>query len=314
MSFKRSTKARIAVTTAAVIGLSWIAGLAVAGGTPVAPDKSPAGAAQATRQLTATNTQSCMKTTELVDRDGDLRRNQKEIWSNQLCIRQHVFTEGVKWIIHEVTNPSRPDGPLWVVPHDNEKAAFDTAIYALGRYGGTLLAVETGGFRYNHGVDPNRNFTGNAAVCGRRSPKYTAFFMDRVVPGEPIIALHTNMRRSIWTGGAGTVSMKKPSKGAFAFPAKHPIKSQSPSDTMVYVSALRPPGAEPWADRRTQMLNALGVNVMREGVSPKNDDCSLSNFLALRGVKDYFAVEAVSGDKVALKTIVDLLLTNLGRL
>lgn len=311
---KCSAKARLAVVTVAILGLSWAPGLAMASGKPAVAEKNPLGAGQTARQLTASNAPSCMKIKDLIDRDGDFRRNQMEIEAGQFCIRQYVFTEGVKWIIHQVTNPSKPRGPLWVVPHDNENAAFDSGIYALGRYGGTLLAVETGGLRYNHGVDPNRNFTGNTTNCGRNSPKYTTFFMDRVIAGEPIIALHTNGRGSIWTGGTGTVSMKRPPKGAFAFPAKHPIKSQSPSDTMIYISSIRPPGAEPWADRRTQALNALGINVMREVVSPKSDDCSLSNFLALRGVKDYFAVEVVTGDKAAQESIVDLLLANIGRL
>ncbi len=48
----------------------------------------------------------------------------------------------------------------WLVScPDNEVSAFDTALYSIFKYGGTIVAVEGNETRNFHGKqDPNRNF------------------------------------------------------------------------------------------------------------------------------------------------------------
>jgi hypothetical protein len=55
------------------------------------------------------------------------------------------FSEaGFNWHLLRFVNDAKPDGPLWVVPHDDENAAFDAAIAALKHYGGVVIAVNSG--------------------------------------------------------------------------------------------------------------------------------------------------------------------------
>lgn len=92
---------------------------------------------------------------------------------------------------------SRP-GPLWFVPHDNENAAFQAAVYAVRAYGGQLVAVEearslagpdsrlNGDVAYGKSVDPNRNFRAE-------TPNYAdAILAGLGSPARLIVALHTN--------------------------------------------------------------------------------------------------------------------------
>ena len=80
------------------------------------------------------------------------------------------------------------------MPHDNENAGFEAAFAALRKYGGTIVAVDSGGVRMNRTVtegppiDPNRNFHDGL-------PLYPAQILSAVNRGAwPIIALHTNAR------------------------------------------------------------------------------------------------------------------------
>jgi hypothetical protein len=109
------------------------------------------------------------------------------------------------WNLWRIANPAKPDGPLWVVPHDNENAAFAAALRAVKSYGGIVIAVDSeqddrfASARYVRAhdggrLDPNRTFT--AAW-----PAYvSAVLADR--GNRPIVALHTNAPG--FDGGAST--------------------------------------------------------------------------------------------------------------
>ena len=95
------------------------------------------------------------------------------------CIAETKFKERRRpWDIQTITS-GRP-GPLWAVMHDDEDVAFDNAVYALKTYGGTLVAVETGGKRNQDGIDPNRNFSADGIGCAKLgdsgSPRFTGLF------------------------------------------------------------------------------------------------------------------------------------------
>ncbi len=118
-----------------------------------------------------------------------------------LSISQTRFSEGgFDWHILRFANAEKPKGPLWAVPHDDENAAFEGAIAAVKQYGGVVITVNSGpgSNRYQAGngtcggrpakvarCDPNRNFS-------EKTPLFTTAFLGQLVPGEPVIALHTN--------------------------------------------------------------------------------------------------------------------------
>jgi hypothetical protein len=260
----------------------------------------------------------CVSASEVPDADGDFKRNLEFLKSQDLCIRVDVFKEGnLEWVLQIIQNRKRPNGPLWAVPHDNEDAAFDTAVYAVKKYGGTIVAVETGGKRFNKSQDPNRNF--DAGVGDRcpeqldRSPIYTARYLRWMVDGQPIIALHTNGRgyEGDNKGGQGQVTIAKKSKGVFPFRSLRPLNSNSPDDTLIYVSSLESPNSDFNLMRFVNSLNSRGINVLYERVSRKND-CSMSNYAALKGLRDYVNVEVVHGDSGAQQRMVDIIVELLG--
>lgn len=107
---------------------------------------------------------------------------------------------GFNWHLLRFVNEAKPFGPLWVVPHDDENAAFDSAIAALRTHGGVAIIVNSGSgsSRMQSGkgtcggrapilsrCDPNRNFSS-------ATPLFTNAHLDQRAAGQPVIALHTN--------------------------------------------------------------------------------------------------------------------------
>lgn len=101
------------------------------------------------------------------------------------------------WRLYRIANVARGDGPLWFVPHDNENAAFQAAIWAVRAYGGVVVAVEearsisvpdsrmNGDVAYGQPIDPNRNFRDGSTYAD-------AILGDPGTPPRMIVALHTN--------------------------------------------------------------------------------------------------------------------------
>lgn len=268
----------------------------------------------------------CIPPDQLYDLDGDVSRNAELLSSPELCLRLEVFNEGrFRWVLQIVQNKKRPNGPLWAVPHDDEDAAFSAAILSVLRFGGTVVAAEANGDRFNEPIrgpknrkqDPNRNFEiGDGAKCKwqiENSPVYTRRFMQWRPRNQPIIALHTNDPgyKGDGNNGDGTVSMAKPldpeTTNITKFAAARSIPSVSPNDTMVFVASRQPPGGDRALTNFVRRLNAQGVNVLFEEVSSEND-CSLSNYAALRGIRNYVNVEAVHGDVATQVRIVEIVM------
>lgn len=199
-----------------------------------------------------------------------------------VCVRDRRVSEnGVNWRILVIGNPAKP-GPLWVVPHNNEWVGFRTAAAAMAHYGGTIVAVESGGGRYFHGRDPNRNFARTAdqsrhcqRLKGKLAPKYTAAVLHEWDRRQPIIGLHSNVV------GGGSVSIKKRTDKEIPFPASEPAPLLTSDDTVVYIPRVVPP-IENASDRDLiAWFTDAGINVIYEFVTPTNNDCSLSNYIAL---------------------------------
>lgn len=241
---------------------------------------------------------TCSAAPTFADGDDDLSA------FGDLCAQTTTFTEGgVTWRIQRYDS-GRP-GPLFVVPHDDEDAALATAAYALRRYGGSVTAVETGGRRFNGGVDPNRNFDAGPLACGR--PGRSERFVEALLApgGRPLVALHTNARGAARTGGSGSISIRAPYPGAEAF-AANAAGPLAQEDAMVILASRR--GARDGRVRRlVEALNAAGVNVLVETVDPAHTDCSLSHYAVARGLA-YANVEAAHGDTATQRALLDVLL------
>ena len=134
--------------------------------------------------------------------DDDLQRHRGDAnYLTGLHISEMRFSEaGFDWHLLRFANSEKPGGPLWVVPHDDENAAFDAALAALKLYGGIAVVVNSGpgSSRMQTGrgtcggrhailsrCDPNRNFSD-------KTPLFSNAFLEQRSEGQPIIALHTN--------------------------------------------------------------------------------------------------------------------------
>jgi hypothetical protein len=227
--------------------------------------------------------------------DDDFARHRDPAeWRGLKVSRIEFSEERAHWRLWRITDPTRPTGPLWFVPHDNENAGFEAALVSIRKYGGTMIAVDAGiapghdGERLNRAVafgrpiDPNRNFHDGL-------PLYGAEVLGAVTRGAwPIIALHTNTpgydpRGSKCpplgdTSGTGVISIR------YCDDVLTPSISQSRAypfdddDTVAFATYLAS-GKPSDAFCHDQML-AADFNVVHERVA--NTDGSLSNYAVLR--------------------------------
>jgi hypothetical protein len=260
----------------------------------------------------------CLSPGDLPNADEDVARNHAALADMALCIEQDRFDEGgLHWSLLIIRNAARPDDVLWVVPHNNEHDAFDSALHGVRGYGGTVVAVRTGGTRNNGHQDPNRNFdSGSPKQCPRqtaRSPLYTDHVMRWRVGHAPIIALHTNERGydGDGHGGSGTISIARPPQGTLALRATAPPVGQSPDDTMIFVASRSPPGGDPKLSDITDRLRGDGINIAWERVTTDGEDCSLSNYANSEGIRNYFNIEVVRGDGGTQRRIIDILIESI---
>ena len=258
----------------------------------------------------------CRPVEDIVDRDGDFQRNLAELSTNDLCLKMDVFHEGGQtWILQIIQHKLDPGRILWFVPHDNENDAFDSAVYGLKRYHGTIVAVETGGTRFNGRQDPNRNFQIENATTRCRdqvapSPIYTERVLRWHKGNALIFALHTNERGYAGDGhgGAGGISIAKPLPGNIPFRAQGHAPGLSPDDTVVFLASTAPPQADRNLMTFVQTLQQNQINVLYETVSATHNDCSLSNYAALSGQRDYINLEVVQSDGQTQRMLVDRIL------
>ncbi len=276
----------------------------------------------------------CLSPDQFFDEDGDVPRNRTALASPDLCLRLEVFTEGsMQWVLQVIQNKKRPRGPLWVVPHDDEDVAFDSAVDAVRRYGGTVVAVGRNHDRYNRPLtgkrkqDPNRNFeVGDNPKCRLQlanSPVYTSRVLKWRLKGQPIIALHTNKEgydivfEPDEDKSKGNVSIgieRKPDSNITEFPAPRPIRAKSPNDTLIYVASKQPPGSDRRLMNFVGALNRSGIHVLYEHV--EKNDCSLSNYAVLKAIP-YVNVEVVDDDDTGaqirmIEIVMKLVMQGLG--
>lgn len=281
---------------------------------PVAPLASLALGACVTSAMLATaprdlNVGVCMPLHQIDD--YDLKRSDLSTLPG-ICMRMVTFNSlGLAWRLQVFEKPGY-EGPLWLVPHDNENSGFDTGLYALSRYGGATVAIDTDGERDNMGRDPNRIFGRENDACPFGGPLDVAFtdvVMRYRQSDHWVVALHSN-ERGYWgdgVGGQGNVSIRiRDNNYRRNFVPQGDAVGASPDDTMVYMAGLTFPPSDP--GQPIQALTGEKINVIFERVVSSRNDCSFSNFAALHNLGVYFNMEVVHRDVATQKTIVDFLM------
>lgn len=256
----------------------------------------------------------------LVSVDDDLARNMPVdgYFAGLEVSEMRFFENGFAWHIIRFTNSVRPDGPNWVVPHDDENAAFDGMIAAVRQYGGSGLAVNSGpgSARRQTGYgqcgvhdarvsncDPNRNFAD-------RTPLFTRAFISQFSPNQPVIALHTNSPGFNGDGQGGRGDITILDRDAYAMgkiaPRKNGYLAVNPqlimanADTLALAAFLardRVPSND--AQVYATCMAAAGIHFWHEEVA--ESDGSLSNYLAIhRPDIAYLNVESRTEDDLSL--------------
>ena len=98
--------------------------------------------------------------------------------------------ERARWRLWRIANAEHPRGPLFFVPHDNENAGFEAGLVAVRKYGGVLIAIDSGispgddGKRLNNAVDYGRSTP--IAISTPHSPamRATSWPTLRMAPGR----------------------------------------------------------------------------------------------------------------------------------
>ena len=265
----------------------------------------------------STTISDCMEPTSADSRD--IRRNLNEIRRAPLCYRRQAVREGhFRWVFHILEHRKAPDGPFWVLPHDNEDTAFDAAVQAVITYGGGLLAIDSGGQRRFLGQDPNRNFSSGSAesnLCRdqrRPAPAYTVAVLDHYKGRRgPFLTLHNNHNGWRGNGGKGTISLYRESASLRGFPGRGAGLLRD-EDNLVFMAGPRPFSADATARRQISRLNTAGLNVVYKQVDQRNFDCSLSDYIARHDLGDYYNLEAEYGQRQAQQEMIDRLMQTLG--
>lgn len=236
----------------------------------------------------------------LVSIDDDVARNiAREGFFDGIRISEYRFSEnGFDWHLIRFSSIEKADGPNWIVPHDDENAAFDAMIAAIQKYGGTGISVNsgTGSARLQSGAgvcgvksarvtscDPNRNFDA-------QTPAFTATFVNMLKPDQPVIALHTNSHGFSGDGAGGRGDITIYDRKAFARGdikarengrlADNPTGDMENPDTLALSAFLARRGQPPEDDAACgKGMTQSGVHFWHEAVG--KSDGSLSNYLIL---------------------------------
>jgi hypothetical protein len=233
----------------------------------------------------------------LTTQDDDFARHRDPAEWRGLSVERIEFqSERTAWRLWRIADPARRRGPLWFVPHDNENAGFEAALAAIRKYGGAIVAVDSGvapdhdGQRFNYAVergrpvDPNRNF--DSAL-----PDYARHVLADLARGAwPIIALHSNAR-GFNTAESSCNQSDPPGNGVIsirfcdAVYAPHPSRSRAwpfdDDDTVAFATWRT--GGRPGDAFCGDTLAAADFNVVFERVVVT--DRSLSNYAVLHGLQ-----------------------------
>lgn len=252
--------------------------------------------------------------------DDDVRRNRGVSgFLDGIDVSERRFSEnGFDWHLIRFTSSVKPDGPLWMVPHDDENAAFDAMIAAIKKHGGVGIAVNSGpgSLRRQAGYgicgvlpgktsscDPNRNFDDD-------TPAFTSAFLSQRPDGQPVIALHTNTHGFSGDGNGGRGEITIVDRNAYrrgeikardgGILAVKPQPDMVNFDTLGLTAYLASAGKPPeHAAKCGQAIADAGVHFWHERVT--KSDGSMSNYLILNQPEiSYFNAESRADIDLAL--------------
>jgi hypothetical protein len=224
-----------------------------------------------------------------VDDEDFARHRDPREWAG-LSVRRLIFNDGEwNWRVWRIANEQRRDGPLWVLPHDNEDATFGAMLIALHSYGGVAMAIDNDAARMNldmangRSVDPNRHFYD--AI-----PLYAdSILADLGTPPRLIVALHTNapgfdQSLSICPiaglGGSGDISIRLCTARFIPHPS---LKRGWPFDDEDSLALVPFTAGSDWrAAFCVRPLMAADFNLITERVAMS--DGSLSNYALAHGL------------------------------
>jgi hypothetical protein len=234
--------------------------------------------------------------------DDDFARHRDPAeWRGLAVSRIEFREERARWRLWRIANLRHRRGPLFFVPHDNENAGFEAGLMLVRKYGGTLIAVDSGvapdsdGVRLNRAVDygkpvdPNRNF--DSAL-----PGYARHVLANL-HGGPVIALHTNAKgfdtadSKCHQGdpeGSGVISIRFCDDTLIPSPSQRRAYPFDDDDTVAFAT-FSSKGSPGDAYCRDKMV-AADFNVVQERVL--TSDGSLSNYAVLHGL-DYLNFETL---------------------
>ncbi len=252
---------------------------------------------------------------------SDIKRNGAKM--ENLCTHLLSFREGkYSWKMALVYNPQQSSGPFWFLPHDDERTAFDSAVYVTRKYGGGFLAVLAHDNRFFNGQDPNRNFGESeqtARTCSQQ--KFAAPLYSKNVfkvinsfrgSGLPYLALHSNKDGWRGNGGSGGVSILNSSAAVKSYPSGNVLsgkcKGVKDEDSLVYIAGT---DSNPPQSKLNQLIDA-GIHVKYEVISQDHNDCSMSNYVILNKGSNYYNIETELGDGVAQRKMIDALMRIIG--
>jgi hypothetical protein len=256
--------------------------------------------------------QGCLSAAAITE--ADIAAAAESLSDPRFCISEKTVTEnGVDWRFFVIRNLSQA-GPLWAVPHDDEDAAFDSAVYAAGRHGGAIVAVEAGERRNLAGLDPNHLFrpaNAGEGVCSdapAASPLFIAAWLEEWDPAFPVIGLHSNLDGFVEGGGLGTISARRPDEKMIPFPSELGDGRLADEDTIVMIASMAPPEDNPPAREAIEWLNGHGLHVIYRLVAADIIDCTFADYLTLDAVAPYFNIEVEHGDAETQKILIDRLI------
>lgn len=253
-------------------------------------------------------------------RDRDLARNAGAFDVDpNLCITEERFTEhGRPWHLVVIENRRSPRGPVWAILHDNEDSAFDAALYSVSRYGGKMIALETGESRSFQKQDPNRNFgatRGITAPCrnmvNQPAPGFTKAIQKHFDRRYPVLTMHSNDNGHAGAGGAGHISARRSSATMTGLMSPNPQGSLSDEDNAVLTAGTVPFDQNRDAQKLAKYLGAQGINMIYEHVRTNTNDCSFSFHVKLNKLGDYYNIEVEHGRVEDQKQILDALMAYL---
>jgi len=232
----------------------------------------------------------------------------------ELCLSRRAVSEnGLAWKFTVISNSDHKTGPTIFLLHDNENTAFDAALYGVRKYGGKLVAVESGEKRvFQNTQDPNRNFgktLSQTHVCAGMRTKpaagFTGLLLDLQGKDAPFfLTMHNNSDGHHLGGIRGGVRAAR--RTSLVYSMLLPIIGDA--DDAVLLAGDRYLSENLQAGKVADYFRKAKINVIYERVWASKNDCSFSNFVVLNGLGDYYNIEAQHGHFDAQKKMLDALM------